>query len=78
MSLAINTIPRLTPGVFICVIYEYTLMSIRNWEAHLEIKGQHISYFKLSNPDELADKLSLDDLQFCDRITLVPVRLSED
>jgi len=78
MSLAINTIPRLTPGVFICVIYEYTLMSIRNWEAHLEIQGCLITSFKLSNPDELADKLSLDDLQFCDRITLVPVRLSED
>jgi hypothetical protein len=24
------TIPRLTPGVFICVLYEYTLMSIHN------------------------------------------------
>ena len=50
-------------------------MSIRNWEAHLEIQGCLITSFKVSNPDELADKLTLDDLQFCDKITLVPVRL---
>ena len=30
MKLAINTIPRLTPGVFICVIFKYTLMTIYN------------------------------------------------
>jgi hypothetical protein len=53
-------------------------MSIRNWEAHLEIKGCLITSFKVSNPDELADKLTLDDLQICDKITLVPVRLDRD
>jgi len=53
-------------------------MSIRNWEAHREIQGCHIASFKLSNPNELADKVTLDDLQFCDKITLVPVRLPRD
>ena len=53
-------------------------MSIRNWEVHLEDYGQHIASFKVSTPQDIADKLSLDDMQFCDRITLVPVRLPRD
>ncbi len=53
-------------------------MSIRNWEVHLEIGGQHLDSFKVSKPQDIADKLSLNDLQFCDRIILVPVKLPRD
>lgn len=53
-------------------------MSIRNWEVHLENLGTHIASFNVSSPQDIADKLSLDDMQFCDRITLVPVRLPRD
>ena len=53
-------------------------MSIRNWDVHLEIQESLIASFKVSKPEELADKLSLDDFQYCDKITLVPVRLPRD
>ena len=53
-------------------------MSIRNWEVHLELNGQHVDSFKVSKPQDIADELSLDDMQFFDRITLVPVKLPRD
>ena len=69
---------RLSAPLSVCVLYEFKLMSIRNWEVHLETQGQHIDSFKVSTPQDIADKLSLDDMQFCDRITLVPVKLPRD
>jgi hypothetical protein len=53
-------------------------MSIRNWEVHLECQEQHMGSFKVSTPQDIANELTLDDMQFCDKITLVPVRLPLD
>tara|TARA_B100000965_G_C19433727_1_gene687634 strand:- start:228 stop:389 length:162 start_codon:yes stop_codon:yes gene_type:complete len=53
-------------------------MSVRNWEVHLESQEQHIASFKVSSPQDIANELTLDDMQFCDKITLVPVRLPRD
>ena len=74
----VNTHRLLSEPLSVCVLYEFKLMSIRNWEVHLEIGGQHLDSFKVSKPQDIADKLSLNDLQFCDRITLVPVKLPRD
>ena len=53
-------------------------MSIRNWQVVLIAQGQRVGSFNVSKPEDLANMLILEDLQFCDEITLTPVRLPRD
>ena len=60
------------------VFFAHQQVSVRNWQVVLLAQGQRVGGFKVSKPEDLAKELTLEDLQFCDEITLTPVRLPRD